>query len=819
MSPPDLLIGRYEIVEHVTQLLRRPGVRLVTVTGRSGVGKTAVAREVVRAIEAEDRVDIERAQVDRQSSRVGLDEVAAALSMPTEGPAGAPPRGRRRIVWLDGLEAVAGSAALVEKALWADQDLTVLAVSIVPLSLPAEHLVSVDPLYAPAPGDVSARALREAPAVRLLLTRIEEVSPDAARTADLDSIASLARLLDGLPLSLELAAARCGSLSVGDVLAEVGRMATLDILTSDSAPAEPHHRSLRATILWSYGLLSEVQQRLFRRTGVFAGPFDRDAVGAVVGDESAGGDLLDALVATGLARRSGLQPAYDRFELVPSVSLVARELLEADDELTFAHDQHAAYFLDVAAAGARALRSPDTPEVRRRLAADREEFVAAVRHLDRMDRRNEALRLMTHLGLMWEESSEAALAAQILAGLLPSCGEDDGIDAVTVAQGWALAAMVAVWGQQPFERRDDLHVALEWSTETTRQDGSWTELLMVLRSRVALFLLDGEPSRAIAAAEEGLAIGRSEKATWWVCQFLCWSAAAHTMAGNRDAATALASEGQDLALEEGDVAQLLRASHVLVGAAGIVAEPADPRLSEEELIHLARRVGDAHAESALHIGAAVRSVARGDGSRAGRHLREALELGHRCGLWYIEELALMVLVVVATMSGRAEQSARLHGAMDDVLAWIERAVAPEAMQLYRFSIDSVRTELGEESFDSAVSRGRLLLWDDTIALAATMCAELTAADPSSDPAPAANPLSRRERDVLAVLAEGRTNKEIAMVLGVRPKTVMHYTTALYRKLGVRNRTEAVIEARRLGLLAVDPEPAALDGGSSPPSAL
>ena len=174
--------------------------------------------------------------------------------------------------------------------------------------------------------------------------------------------------------------------------------------------------------------------------------------------------------------------------------------------------------------------------------------MAAVRRLEWTDRRNDALRLMTNLALLWEESEEAALAVTLLGRLLPRPADGDDHDPATndpatTAQGWALAAMASIWAKGQFERSDELPAALVRAEEIALRSGSTVALLMVLRSRVASSLAVGDSRDAVHGAEEGLAIARARRELWWVNQFLAWSAAAHTMAGERDAAMALAAEG------------------------------------------------------------------------------------------------------------------------------------------------------------------------------------------------------------------------------------------------------------------------------------
>jgi DNA-binding CsgD family transcriptional regulator/predicted ATPase len=796
------LVGRDEVVDHVTQILRRPDVRLVTVTGLSGVGKSALVATVAASIEAEDGVGVPRAQVDRHAPAAAVDEVRAALALPVAGPAGPVPAGRRRLVLLDGLEAVPDAPDAIAQALADDEGLTVLAASIIPLSIPGERVIRLDPLALPDLEETSDKAFRDAPAVRLLLDRIaEHTGRDAAD--DVAAAVELARVLGGLPLALELAAARCSDAPVATVLDEVRRLDPIQVLDRERnagvearEPTVPaHHRSLRATILWSFGLLDQDERRVARRLGVFAGTFGRTAAAVVA---SATDSDLDRLVAAGLVRAVGRSAVGDRFELVPSVSLVARELLSADGELDATEDRHAEHFRSVASESRAMLCSPAAADVRRELLADVEDVVGAVRHLTRCGRHQDALAVMADLALLWEAPSAAALAAQLLEELFPDT-VTTGIDSTTAAEVAALAAMVAVLGQQPADRRGGLAERLDRAAVAVRATGSTSAVLMVLRAQVASHLLQGQPDDGVVAADEGLATARELDDDWWTCQFLGWCAAARTMCGDAAAALAHATEGRDLALLTGDAAQLLRMSHLLVGIGGLRPETDGAPMSVDDLIALARRVDDPNAEGVLRVGQAVVDAVGGDIATSSAHLLAALDVGRRSGLWYIEELALLATVMLATLGGRPGDAARLHGGLSEVLANLEKVIAPESMQLYLASVERACTDLGPDEFERSVARGRFLDWEEAVTLCAVVCDELSAT--GLPPAQAVRgPLSPRQSEVLALLAVGHTNKEIAAVLGMRPKTVMHHTSEIYRRLGVRNRTEAVAEGRRLGVI-------------------
>jgi len=320
------LVGREASLSDVRDRLTR--ARLVTLVGPGGIGKTAVATTVLA--EAAPSYPLGGHLVDL--SRVGSAEevrstIAAQLGFASFGALVASPTEQPALVLVDNCEHVLEeAAAAVDALLQACESPTVLATSRSPLNLPGESVVAVGPLSLPAPGRIDL----DAPAVRLLMERAGDagVQPSAD---EMEHVVRLCRMLDGVPLALELAAARLAVLGPAEILA---RLDDLDVLARPRSRGPGRHRSLRDTIEWSYQLLAEPDRRFFDRLGIFTGPFDLDEAAAVAADGESSAHVLDhlhRLVDASLViaeRRDG----RTRYRLLETLRTFARERLVASGE-------------------------------------------------------------------------------------------------------------------------------------------------------------------------------------------------------------------------------------------------------------------------------------------------------------------------------------------------------------------------------------------------------------------------------------------------------------------------------------------------------
>ena len=349
--PRTSFVGREREVALVQALLRRSDVRLVTLTGPGGVGKTRIAiRAVSSAPHAAQFVDL----ADVQQPALVLPTIAAALGVRPDGRPvldnlRAALRHGDSLLVLDNFEQVLPAAAALADLLDACPTVKLLVTSRVVLGVPGEHVADIRPFPLPplqTPGaDTDAVALD---ACRLFADRAQALDPEFALTrANAATILSICQRLDGLPLAIELAASWLSVLSPGALLAQLERRLALP---GGGAPGAPERqRSLRDTIAWSHGLLSAPAQALFRRVAVFYGGCSLDAIREICGDGAL--DVLHelrALVANSLVRRADAPAGDSRYTLLETVREFGVDCLQQSAEAGIIRQRHASYFLALA---------------------------------------------------------------------------------------------------------------------------------------------------------------------------------------------------------------------------------------------------------------------------------------------------------------------------------------------------------------------------------------------------------------------------------------------------------------------------------------
>ena len=331
------LIGRDAEVAALRALLERPEVRLVTVTGSGGIGKTRLTLAVAQAHGAAFTDGV--AFVDLAAVRDPALVVAAIAAALGVQPAADQPTVERVCAYLapkhlllvlDNFEQVVAAAPLITDLLAAAGRLTVLVTSRAILHLSGEHSFVVPPLAVPAEGAVpSDEDLASSPAVRLFLERARAVHLHAAGSAtDLPVVSAICRRLDGLPLAIELAAARCSVLSVSALNDRLTQR--LAVLTGGGRDLPARQQTLRATIAWSYDLLDQAEQRVFRRLAVFRGGWTLEAAEALLTGEAEARSILDlvqALVDTHLVRHAARDDGEPRFDMLDTLHEYAVEQL------------------------------------------------------------------------------------------------------------------------------------------------------------------------------------------------------------------------------------------------------------------------------------------------------------------------------------------------------------------------------------------------------------------------------------------------------------------------------------------------------------
>jgi non-specific serine/threonine protein kinase len=433
-APSTPLLGRDDTLAQATDRLRA-GARVFSVTGYGGTGKTRFAIELFRRLEADysgGAAFISLASVTDPADV--LPTVGIALDI-----AEAPGRsaldaictviGERRVLLvLDNLEQVLDAAGDIAALVARCPALQVIATSRAPLKIGAESEFALPPLELPGQDTKSIEALRECPSVALFVQRAEKVKPGFELTAaNAAAVAGICRQLDGLPLALELAAARVRILEPAALLQRLDH--ALDLLTSGDRDLPLRQRTLRATISWSYSLLDADEQRLLRRLSVFHEGWTLEAMEEVCyndDERQRALDELDSLVEKGLVRVVG---SGERYALLETIRAFAAEQLHAGGEVEALRRAHADYLLALAAGVDAGIKGTGQIAAMRRARADNANLHAAIQWLMACARADDAealekgLLLAGYLNWFWHMAGQHLTARGILDELLALAGD------------------------------------------------------------------------------------------------------------------------------------------------------------------------------------------------------------------------------------------------------------------------------------------------------------------------------------------------------------------------------------------------------------
>jgi predicted ATPase/DNA-binding CsgD family transcriptional regulator len=759
--PPTSFVGREREAEQISALLRQDDVRLVTLTGPGGVGKTRLALRVAEALAAEfadGAVFVPLAAV--ADPDLVTPTIAQALGLRDAGQRSPADRladalrERRLLLVLDNFEHLLAAAPLVADLLARCPRLAVLATSRAPLRLAAEHVFPVPPLGVPDEAGATAEVTGGSDAVRLFAARARAARPDFAMTdANAPAVAAIVRRLDGLPLAIELAAARLAALPPQALLARLDRR--LALLTGGPRDAPDRQRTMRAAVAWSYDLLTPDEQALFRRLAVFAGGFTLDAAAAVAGD---GVDVLDgvaSLVAASLLQSVEGPEGEARYGMLETIREDGLERLTAGDE-EIVRAAHAAYYAAMGdEIGASAYGHP-TPFVDR-LAA-------------------EADNLRTALG--W-----AATRTDVETGL-------------RLARAFAALAFGRGW-------------LAEGRTWLLRLLGAGAAPLLRARALIDagwLALLQGDATAALAAATDAAALC-GDAAPADLANALSLHGCALAAEGDVEGGRRLLAEA--LALAQGHAADARSVALILNHLGLMAAITGDPVAADaryEEALALLGPGEDAVRALLLgNLSAVARD--RGDLGRVAAINRELLPLLPRLRSPHLEQGVVWDAAEIAAVERRPEQAARL-------LAASLRIARDAGYGLLSFNEDdlarlraAIEAQLSRGAVATAWAAGEAMPAEAALAEAAALFAE-AAAPPApgpvsparATPVVAAAGLTPREVEVLRLIAQDRSNQEIADALFVSRRTVTSHVSAILGKLGVDTRTAAATLAVRHGLV-------------------
>lgn len=813
------LIGRETDIAKIRDLARPGGPALVTLSGQPGVGKTAVAVEMAALLGAtEHRTVLVRLSAAASTAELLL-VVAAHIDIPDGDGTLLDRLGDVRDVpdWLilDNCEHLAGSPHPIAVLQQAWPQVRILTTSARPLRLPGEHVVWVEPLALP-PADPDSEEIRTSPAVRLYLRRAAESSPGfSAEQVPLREIAELCHRVAGLPLGIELIAARVATMPPGSAARLLWSQSLIGLEQPRvREPVAARHQSLRSALRWSYDLVTADAARLLRRMSLFTGPI---TVSRLLAWQTTGvqdphdigrqeSELLDQLAELVDVRLVRTRPAggHAVFELLPLVRAFALEQLELQGETASARAQRRTAILELVESQKDALLRAADPYPMEELGQCEPDLREVLEECVATGSVADGLRLATGLALMIFQRGYDGFVADTLERLLQQ-GSDDAPEALRIEAMLAHAQIRLLTERRAALARDQEHLV----EATARAFAADDQRLHLLAHALVIRTLPATQDMAGAARSSvlGLTLAASLGDQMWLARFSGWATMAATMHDDTDRAVALAGRGVDaVAVCQDRVASgilwLALQSLPAAGARPLLARL--PRL--EDLIAAARAARDRRGESLLLRVAAGAACVRGDLAATARYAQGCLRVG-RSALHADASITIAAaLTAVAAGRGDAVSAARFLGMMDHGQVVFAAGTPPAWMASHQATTERVRAALGA-GFDAAFQVGveDPLAEQASILLAyADRVVAESVPDPDPDPIriPAQRtPLTPRERDVLIAMATGATNKQISTELGVSPKTVMHHSVSIYRKLGVRSRAEATAWAYKSGLLS------------------
>ena len=800
-------VGRAQVVDEVAAELGQ--YRLVTVTGPGGAGKTRLAGEVTRQV------------ADRFADGVWLAELAAVTDpaqvaaavgtalgirdLPSVAAADALAQAlarRQLLLVLDNCEHVIGAAAeLCGRLLLRADDVRVLATSREPLRIAGEVRYRLGPLTLPDPGDLAAAAQCEA--VTLFADRARRVEPGFA--LDEKTAATVARLvarLDGMPLAIELAAARVDALGVAQLLDRIDDR--FGLLADGDRLAEERQRSLAAAVRWSYQLLDGAERRVFRAVSVFPGPFTLDGAEAIAG---AGADravlrLVDCSLL--LPPRAG-PDGRSRYVMLETLRAYGAVLLAETSEEAEVNAALAAYAAGLAGEAAIKLYT-GTQEMAGLRQLDAEEVT--LRHALAWASDHDsaaAMRLTLALAPWWQLRGRLSAQAQLLAAAAEYAepGSDE----------WCAARLFL--GQVTGEAEDppamlEHFTAVRDALEDPRRPAGPAGpvlLPMCLGARAAALLRMGRVAEAVEDGRRALDLARQTGFGGLEAMALAFLSLATWYQGDRDGALQLARQAQQIADDYSG--SLQRGLGQIV--AGVLTETGDLAAAEQACtatLASCRDVGDQANLCGVLWHLMIVDLRTGRTGEAAAHLRELLQIATQTGVRPLVHAGLDCCGHLCAATGRPAEA---------VTAWAAMSALAGPWPVLRGGLNPARRDalrrqaqalLGPAGARAAEERGAAMSLATATEYALLLAAEpqppaadIAAAHESAvDGAEGLARLSPRERELVTLVARGRTDTQIAAQLYITVRTVSSHLDRIRDKTGCRRRADLTRLALSAGLV-------------------
>jgi predicted ATPase/class 3 adenylate cyclase/DNA-binding CsgD family transcriptional regulator len=745
--PMTSYLGRETEFSELAGMLRDN--RLVTITGTGGLGKTRTALEVAGTLLEEYPDGVWLAELGQLSdsalvpqavaTSLGVREVAGQSLSDTLTAHLAP---RRLLLVLDNCEhLVEPCATLAESLLGKCAQLRMLATSQVRLGVA---------------GEVVYRLVALAEAAQLFVDRARLSEPRFSETAaNGQVIAQLCQRLDGIPLAIELAAARVKVMSVDELLSRLDDR--FRVLSDSSRTALPRHQTMRATVDWGYELLSQEERSLFRRLSVFAGGFTLDAVEAVcAGDGVEAADVMDLLAR--LVDKSLVVPdegadGASRMRLLDTLRQYGRGRLAEDDDGSRFARRHALYFLELAEEARHDQRGARYSS-----------------WLAKLEDEHDNLRAALETALAEPDDTALALAAALL---------------------W-------FWDVRGYltEGHDRLSKALSSAPERTAARARAADAAGWLSQRL------GDFAGAGRHFEESVSIAREIDERLVLARALRNLSLIRLFSGLVEEAENLVGESLSVAKQIDDEASLAGSLLVMALVAYFANDLAAARTHAQESADLHRKLGDEKVVAFLLACLASLAIDRGDHAGASAHLAESLAISRAKGDRVDVAFVLETSASLAAATDEPERALLLAGATAALRESVAALPVPHWRMKLESSLAKAREALGPAASEEAFAAGTRLNVGEAIDLAAP--AEPRSAGSPARPRPPGSPepdgLTKRELEIAVLVARGMTNKDIAKRLFIAPRTVDAHVEHIRNKLGYHSRAQVAAWATEHGLL-------------------
>jgi predicted ATPase/DNA-binding SARP family transcriptional activator/DNA-binding CsgD family transcriptional regulator len=760
-APRTSFVGRERETVEVKRELAMTD--LLTLTGAGGSGKTRLALEVARDLVgiyldgvwlvelaglSEPNLVLQATAdavgVREQPGHPILETLARAL------------REKQLLLVLDNCEHLIDAVVrLAETLVDSCPEIRLLATSRQALGVTGELVWQVPPLSIPEPDESpAAEELAGYESARLFMERAKYRNPTFALTSgNALAVAEVCRRVDGIPLAIELAAARAGMLSAEQIARRLSD--SLKLLTRGDRITSPRQRTLRGTLDWSYNLLSEPERRLFGRLSVFAGEWTLESAEAVGSGEGLKEedvlDLLTELVDRSLVIVGAAVDSAPRYRMLEVVRQYANEKLEAGGEADEVRRRHAVWFLGLAEEAESGLTGARQGEWIEMLEAEYDNLRAALSWS--LDRQEAGLGLRLAAALRWFWYARGYLS----------------------------------------EGRRWLEGSLSLSDLAAIQARAW-----VLNGAGWIAMFQGEFEAAQAFLDEALSLFRELEDEEGVASTLA-NLGFVAMLGQREdiPVPALLEEARELRpmlKNRRTVAYLLLLEGVVAVGQGNLNDALE---MHEESLMLLREVRDVQGVGGCLVNMGLFEVARADYSRATELLGEALRVARIADDKNIIQLAFFGLAYAAARREQPARATRLWGASEAVREDFDMQLSPmtSSFASYEDNLGTACSELGGAAFEEAWAQGKAMEPGEAVEYALSEEGSATPLDaffaPEQEASADQQPpnLTRREKEIAALVARGLTNRQIASNLVLSTRTVDKHVTNILKKLGLRSRTQ------------------------------